>query len=295
MTYKNSYKTTPMATLADTAVEKVTLKEKKIEKNNVGKTLTTMQKWLMAGTFIAVLMPILVYIIGMCGVEVIANLFADGLFSINAVLTVVGSSIVGTLLTYVVYRHYHRDYELTSLTNPAWVFKYAKHTVLAYFAMSFLIEMFSGFVYVGDILTASIPGMFNTTVSQGDAMLVLTVLGVLVPVAYETFVGNVVQRTIVRHTNKTIGTLVHAVLTFVAFAMIGGNVMTGVIVSAIAAMSYTKYKHATYPASALVASNIMAIVFSVIEENIPVYVVAYIILTVLQKVVHYFVCKFQED
>ena len=294
MTYKNTYKTTPLATFADTVVEEKVIVN---EKRNTKKNLTTVQKWVAVGAAMAILVPMLIFAIGLFDVEEIANLFAGGLFSINTMLTVVGGAVSGALLTYAAYRVKHRDYELTSATNPAWAFKYAKYTVLVYFIVSFLNSVFDKSVaYLGDVFNASIPGMLNSVMYYGDAVLVLTVLGVLTPVAYELVVGNIIQRKVAKNTNKAIGSLAHAVLTFVAFAMLGGNVVAGVVISIIAAMSYTNYKHGTYPASVLVASNIITIAFNTsLGESVPLYIVVYIVLTVLQKVIHYFVCKLQED
>jgi hypothetical protein len=304
MTYKNNYQTAPMAQVRNSIAETYAAKETSNENSTIRtvksvrrREASAVRNWVVAGIIMAILMPIIVYMIGSFGVAEIASFFTNGLASANSMLAVMGSSILGALLVYGFYRIGHKEPDRETSTNPAWAFKYAKRATLVHLVTIFAATAFTQTSHtVTQNLGVALPGLFNTVLTTINPVLSIAVVGVLAPIAYETVVSNLIHRNLKKSTNGSIATVVHAVLTFVAYAVVGGPALTGIVVSILAALAFNKYNHATYPASMLVASNILNMVMTGdVTENAYVYIIVYIVLTVVYRFLHKIVCKVQAN
>jgi hypothetical protein len=289
MTYKNTYQETPMATLPTTpVVEAVT---ESVQKQV--KSFTTQQRWILAGVIAAIIMPLLVYFIGFYAFTPLTGLFESGFLSANSLLAVVGSMILGALLIYGAYRVRHKEPDRVTSTNPAWPFKYAKRTMLIYALVPSLLEMFGHYSPAASkVLSVTIPALFPSFLYRGDKVALLITCGLLIPMMYELVVSNLLHREIKRNVSGLLGFAAHMVLFMGAYVVCGGNLLVGLLISWMAARTFAKYNHASYPVSILMAISVLSLLaaMGVVMDGI-FYVVAYILLSFFQKMGNRYVCN----
>lgn len=288
MTYKNAYQDAPMSTLPTTPVVEAVAETVQRKTRN----FTTQQRWTLAGVIAALLMPLLVYFIGFYAFTPLTGLFDGGVSTANGLLAVVGSAILGALLVYGAYRIRHKEPDRKTCTNPAWPFKYAKRTLLICGAVPSMVEFIGDCVpAISGVLNITIPALFPSFLYEGSKAALLITCGLLIPMAYELIVSNLVHRGI-KKISKILATLVHMVLFLCAYAVFGGNLVVGVLVSWMAARTFAKYNHASYPAAMLMTVSILSLLAVLgVEMSFVFYIIAYIALGICQKMGNHYVCN----